>query len=963
MTPVAAPDLSSLSIGQASVEVMRALEFSQDGRWLLVRTTFVDDVAPAALRDVVSLYDVEQQVHTRIYNGLLGSGHTVDIQHAALAWVGQQAVVLAAYATQGPGGGPSTRVARFVDGALQSVDVVEAITGEVANAAIESLALSQDGRYLALATVANNLTPELDTNDVSDIYLFDLQSSTVRRVSVLADGVTESPLPATLGDVRSLPDGSVAVSFSTAGATLADKDSNGAEDVFVWQLATGATTATITLASRNPQGKASAGASQSSLLSDAGLFFGSTASDLVADDGNGVEDVFLRGWSPTTVARVSASTGLEGAELDGASALNSVSGEGRYLVWTSDAPAIGTEPGVAQVLIRDRVTGAVSVVSKASTNALGNDLSLYALVSGNGQRVALTTYATNLAPPSEDLGALLLVGDNPVADKAAAGTLQVTGAANEGGSLTVSLVGVVDADGPTTTTYRWEERIDSTWTSLSGNGADTATLTVPSDQSFVGKVVRAVATTTDVLGGTTLFESSAQTIVNVNDAPIGAVTISGLAAQGQVLTASNTLADQDGIPSMGTGAISYQWKANGTLIAGATGSTFTLTEAEVNKTLTVTASYVDSQGTPESVSSAATPMVAAANPLNGMVYHWKSHMLLSGVSVGVSSAAAVQANTTDLFDLRAAAFNASTGVLSVEVWANPSAGFGSFDFTASTVGATAASFVSALPTNWEVTANVANPQSVQVGGISLTNLATTTRLGTLQINLSPATTIAQVDFSNISVGSVTGAAQALNMQGRTTGTDGAYSFTTAPASPSMTASRAANDSGSAITSADALAALRIAVGLNPNPDPDGTGPKTAPAVSPYQIMAADVNGSGTVTSADALAILRMAVKLSTALPQEWFFVEEMRDFWNETANAGQGAFTLNRGSAAWDRAILVGPTTAGPVNLVAVLKGDVNGSWSAPTGSSDLDVVDPNYFQRLAQLIGLPNQDQWGGGP
>jgi hypothetical protein len=127
-------------------------------------------------------------------------------------------------------------------------------------------------------------------------------------------------------------------------------------------------------------------------------------------------------------------------------------------------------------------------------------------------------------------------------------------------------------------------------------------------------------------------------------------------------------------------------------------------------------------------------------------------------------------------------------------------------------------------------------------------------------------------------------------------------------------------------------------------------------------MAADVNGNGTITSADALAILRMAVKLSTAVPQEWFFVEEKRDFWNEAANGGQGAFTLSRTAAGWDRTITADPAN-GPVNLVGILKGDVNGSWVAPAGSTDLDVTDPTYFQRLAQLVGQPNQDQWGGGP
>ena len=43
MFSVAAPDLASLVLGQATVLSMRGLEFSQDGRYLLVETTFSDD--------------------------------------------------------------------------------------------------------------------------------------------------------------------------------------------------------------------------------------------------------------------------------------------------------------------------------------------------------------------------------------------------------------------------------------------------------------------------------------------------------------------------------------------------------------------------------------------------------------------------------------------------------------------------------------------------------------------------------------------------------------------------------------------------------------------------------------------------------------------------------------------------------------------------------------------------------
>ena len=82
-------------------------------------------------------------------------------------------------------------------------------------------------------------------------------------------------------------------------------------------------------------------------------------------------------------------------------------------------------------------------------------------------------------------------------------------------------------------------------------------------------------------------------VANVNDAPTGTVTISGTATEDQVLTASNTLADADGL-----GAISYQWQRDGVNIAGATGATYTLGDADVGHAINVVASYTDGHGTP-----------------------------------------------------------------------------------------------------------------------------------------------------------------------------------------------------------------------------------------------------------------------------------------------------------------------------------------------------------------------------
>jgi hypothetical protein len=94
-------------------------------------------------------------------------------------------------------------------------------------------------------------------------------------------------------------------------------------------------------------------------------------------------------------------------------------------------------------------------------------------------------------------------------------------------------------------------------------------------------------------------------IANINDAPAGSVTITGNPTEDQVLTAANSLSDEDGL-----GAISYQWQRNGADIAGATASTYTLAETDVGSTITVDASYTDQQRTAESISSGSVTPIA-----------------------------------------------------------------------------------------------------------------------------------------------------------------------------------------------------------------------------------------------------------------------------------------------------------------------------------------------------------------
>ncbi|WP_294993496.1 putative Ig domain-containing protein, partial [Sulfuritalea sp.] len=202
---------------------------------------------------------------------------------------------------------------------------------------------------------------------------------------------------------------------------------------------------------------------------------------------------------------------------------------------------------------------------------------------------------------SEPTAVIVGIGGNA----APSGDVGVGGTAIQGQNLTASNT-LADADGLGAIGYQWQSSADgTTWTDIVGATAGSLTLA----EAQVGKQVRALASYTDGHGTLESVASSATAIVaNLNDAPSGEVGVGGTAIQGQTLTASNTLADADGM-----GSIGYQWRADGVAIGGATASTLVLAEAQVGKAISVTASYTDGHGTAEAVTSTPTPAVGNIN--------------------------------------------------------------------------------------------------------------------------------------------------------------------------------------------------------------------------------------------------------------------------------------------------------------------------------------------------------------
>jgi len=139
-------------------------------------------------------------------------------------------------------------------------------------------------------------------------------------------------------------------------------------------------------------------------------------------------------------------------------------------------------------------------------------------------------------------------------------------------------------------------------------------------QAQVGQSIRVEACFTDGYGTQERVSSAATGLVaNIDDAPTGGVSVMAGSPPklGDTLSATQDVADLDGIPLSGPGVLTLQWQsaADGVHwvdVAGASGPNLLIGEPLVGQQLRAQARYSDLFGTATAVSSAATAAVVGA---------------------------------------------------------------------------------------------------------------------------------------------------------------------------------------------------------------------------------------------------------------------------------------------------------------------------------------------------------------
>ena len=258
----------------------------------------------------------------------------------------------------------------------------ESATGDAGNSWSQGPSISDDGTKVGFYSRANNLVAN-DTNVRADFFVKDMTTGDIVRASTSSTGV-QGNRDSYLGVVSG--DGKFAA-FHSDATNFDPNDTNGTRDIYVKNLTTGE----LAAASTNANGDFGNSYTQMGDISADGRYvlMDSAATNLVANDTNGQRDLFVKDMLTGTMTMVTTD-GL-GTQANGSSNSGSISDDGRYVAFISNATNLSLDPqaNYGLVYVKDLHTGTLTQVSiDVPTNFYVSE----AKISGDGTTVTYSQY-------------------------------------------------------------------------------------------------------------------------------------------------------------------------------------------------------------------------------------------------------------------------------------------------------------------------------------------------------------------------------------------------------------------------------------------------------------------------------------------------------------------------------------------------------------------------------------------
>ena len=328
------------------------------------------------------------------------------------------------------------------------------------------------------------------------------------------------------------------------------------------------------------------------------------------DADGGIQSGIADNEETLTSAATAAVDAAPNSPAAGAPAITGAAQVGETL--TADTSGIADADGLSNVSYSYQWIRNDGSSDSDITSATGSSYTLAA--DDEGRTIKVKVSFTDDADNGETLTSAATAAVDAEPNSPATGTPTITGTAQVGQTLTADTSAIADADGldNVSYSYQWIANDGTSDSDISGGTDSTYTLAAADE----GGTIKVKVSFTDDAGNGETLTSAATAAVDAapNSPATGAPTITGTAQVGETLTAETSgIADADGLTTV---SYSYQWIRNDgssdTDIQDATGSSYTLVAADEGKTIKVRVSFTDDAGHGETLTSAATGIVAAA---------------------------------------------------------------------------------------------------------------------------------------------------------------------------------------------------------------------------------------------------------------------------------------------------------------------------------------------------------------